>query len=73
MTEEVSEVGYCAEDDAPTGSEFNKEDDPFMSHKHYSSYSKWVLVAGTDLSIQSATKFSKQYIPDIPTPPPNVC
>lgn len=73
MTEEIHEAEYGCEDDTSPGSEINKDDDPFAMYKNSTPYSKWIQLAGINLSIRTTISFSKQFIPDIPTPPPNCC
>lgn len=71
MSEEVheAECGCTGDDD---GSSFSL-DNPYTTIRYYSYSTKWVMLAGEKLSVTSPETYAKQFIPDIPTPPPDCC
>lgn len=71
MSEEVqeAETGGIGDDG---GTSF-AQDNPYTSIKYYTYNRKWVIMAGEKLPLTHPEKYSKQYIPDIPTPPPDCC
>lgn len=67
MTEEIHESEFDGDEKS---CEIKKEGDPYTSHRSYPNYCRYVEKAGR-LNMATPVHVSKQYIPDIPTPPPN--
>ena len=71
MTEEIHEAG-CDEDEAgKLGNDLKKDGDPYTSCNKIIPESYWQALADSGLGMASPEHVSKQFIPDILTPPPN--
>lgn len=69
MTEEIHEA-HCDIDDEGNF-ELNKQQDPYNSNYHSEYYNKLAVLTSNGLSTSTPQHISKQFIPDIVTPPPN--
>lgn len=70
LVEEIGDAEYSSDDSSPE-SNIKKDNDPYTYHKHYTQFSKWILANGINIALISTEQCAKQFIPDIPTPPPN--
>lgn len=69
LTEEIHET---ENDEAGTGSEVKKGHEPYTFQKYMPVYDKWLVRYCNGMTGHLPSHVSKQYIPDILTPPPNV-
>lgn len=69
LTEEIHET---ENDEAGTNSIVKKDNEPYTHHKHTLIHDKWLARYCNGLTGHLPSHVSKQYIPDILTPPPNV-
>lgn len=70
MIEEIHE-GHCDIDDEGNY-EVSKQKDPYNSNCHSEYYNKLAVLTSSGLSTFTPQHISKQFIPDIVTPPPNL-
>lgn len=69
LTEEIHET---ENDEASTGCVAEKDNEPYTHPKHTLIHDKWLAIYYDGLTGHLPSHVSKQYIPDIPTPPPNM-
>lgn len=63
LTEEVNDAAYSGDDTIPA--------DYYNCNRNDTQYSKWVLLKKMDTALTPTKAYTKQYIPDTPTQPPN--
>lgn len=72
LTEEIHETEFDNDDADNTGNEVKKGSDPYPPQKLHAHFNKWMVRTGNSLlGVNTPEHVSKQFIPDIPTPPPN--
>jgi len=68
----VEEIHEAAPDCDETQSKLKKGQDPFTSYKTHATAYRLLVLTGNGLGILNPESISKQHIPDIVTPPPNI-
>jgi len=69
MTEEIHQAGHDYDE---SGKQIKKVKDPFSPDKEYACNNKLLILTSNGLGTAFPASISKQHIPDIVTPPPNI-